>query len=290
MIVGPGRVGVALGYALWKAGALEALTYCGRRPEPPVHPLFLEGGARYLYGVVRPEGGTTALLLAVPDAVVPGMARVLAEQGPAPAGCAAFHVSGALTVEVLDPLHGAGYAVGSIHPLQAVADPVRGAELLRGSYFAVAGEPEARATARRLVLGLGGRVIAVAERKRPVYHAAAVMASGYLAVMVAAATRLLEDAGVAPEEALAALLPLARGTLDNLEHLEAGAWLTGPMVRGDVETVRMHLQALPEPERSLYRALGRAALELGERAGLRGEAVSALRNVFEPEHEVLRQH
>ena len=73
MIVGPGRAGLALGYALWQAEALESLTYCGRRAEPPAHPLFIEGPARYCFGLERPEAGTTALLLAVPDDVLPEM-------------------------------------------------------------------------------------------------------------------------------------------------------------------------------------------------------------------------
>src|SRR3954469_21899365 len=131
LFVGPGRTGLALGYALSQVhGALDSLTYCGRRPEPPAHPLFIEGVATYVFGLQRPEPGTTAVFLTVPDDVLPEMAHALAGQGQAPEGCAAFHCSGALSVEVLAPLHARGYHVGSIHPLQSLAHPITGAERL----------------------------------------------------------------------------------------------------------------------------------------------------------------
>ncbi|MBI4521912.1 MAG: DUF2520 domain-containing protein [Gemmatimonadetes bacterium] len=276
-IVGPGRTGVALGYALWKAGAVEALTYYGRHPEPPVHPVFFETPAQYVHGLARPGEGTTAVFLAVADRAIAEVAAALARQGPAPQDCAAFHLSGALTTEVLQPLHMAGYRVGSVHPLLSLADSPAAADLLRGAFFAVAGEPEARATARRLLLGIEGRMVSVSERMRPVYHAAAVMAAGYLTALVVKASRLLVEAGVRREDALPAVLPLARSALDNLERVGVPGALTGPIVRGDVEVIRMHLQALPDAERPLYCALGQAALELASERDLDAGAVAEMR-------------
>ena len=281
LFVGPGRTGLALGYALWQADALEALTYCGRRPEPPAHPLFVEEHARYLFGLQRPEPGTTAVFLTVPDYVLPEMAHALAGQGTAPEGCSAFHCSGALSVEVLAPLHARGYHVGSIHPLQALAHPITGAERLRGSWFAISGEPEALADARRLVAELDGETLAIPVSRRPLYHAAAVVASNYLPVLTALAARLLVLAGVDEDDAVPALLPLMRGTLENIAELGLGSALTGPIARGDVETVRLHLKSLPEREARLYRELGREAVELAETVGLDAESVAALRELFE---------
>ena len=85
--VGPGRMGIALGYALIQADAVESLTYCGRRPEPPSHPMFNQGLARYVYGIERPEAGTTALILTVPDDALAETAEHVAAQGEAPEGC-----------------------------------------------------------------------------------------------------------------------------------------------------------------------------------------------------------
>ena len=285
LIVGPGRAGLALGYALWQADALESLSYCGRRPEPPAHPLFIQGLARYFFGLERPGPGTTAVLLTVPDDVLPEMAHAMAGQGDAPEGCAVLHCSGALSLEVLSPLHARGYHVGSLHPLQALAHPVTGAERLRGSWFAVSGEPEATAVARRLVVRLEGTPLAIPIARRPLYHAAAVVASNYLPVLLALAARLLVLAGVDEDDAIPALLPLMRGTLENIGEMGLAPALTGPISRGDIETVRLHLRVLPDREARVYRDLGREAVALAEARGLDGETAAALKDLFETEVE-----
>lgn len=264
-IIGPGRAGTALGYALVQAGAVESLTVCGRRPEPPAHPLFVQGLARYVFGLVRPEESTRAIFLAVPDDVVPEMAHALAGQGAPPEGCAAFHLSGALATDVMAPLHARGYEVGSFHPLQAIANPVSGAERIPGSYLAVTGTPGAVAVARHLAAALGSPVLTVAETRRPEYHAAAVMASNFLPPLLDAACRMLERAGVPYEDALPALLPLVRGTLSNIEEVGLEASVTGPIPRGDVETVGLHLRALEGEDRELYTLLGRRLARLAGR-------------------------
>lgn len=279
--VGPGRAGLALGYALWQAEAVEALTYCGRRPEPPSHPLFIQGVARYRFGLERPAPGTDAVFLSVPDDVLPEMAHALAGQGDAPPGCAAFHLSGALSGDVLAPLHARGYSVGTLHPLQSLAHPVTGADRIPGSTFALSGEPGAIRVARRLLRHLGAHGITVPVTLRPLYHAAAVMASNYVAMLLAVGGRLLVRAGVPEDQALRALVPLARGTLENIDELGFANALTGPVARGDVETVRLHLRSMEPREREVYRALGRELTELAEAwEVLDGEAAAELRELL----------
>jgi len=284
-IVGPGRMGLALGYALVNSDAVEKLTVCGRRPEPPAHPLFVQGLARYVFGLARPDFGTEAVFLAVPDGVVPEMAHALAGQGRAPEGCAAFHLSGALPTDLLSPLHAQGYAVGSFHPLQAVAHPVTGAERIPGSYVAVTGDPQAVAVARRLTASIGCHVLTVPEARRPLYHAAAVMASNFLPPLMDAACRLLERAGVPYDEALPALLPLVRGALSNIEERGLEASVTGPIPRGDVETVELHLRALDPRDRRLYAILGSELIRIAAHL-IPEDARKELQERFELEVEV----
>lgn len=262
MIVGPGRMGLALGYALIEADAVASLTVCGRRPEPPTHPLFIQGLATYCFGLEPVPPDTEAVFLAVPDHVVPEMAHALAGQGRAPEGCAAFHLSGALSTEVLAPLHIQGYSVGSFHLLQAVAHPVTGAERIPGSFIAVTGAPRAIAVARRLASALASPMLTVPESRRPLYHAAAVMASNFLAPVLDMATRMMERAGIPHDEALPALLPLVRGALANIEEVGLEQAVTGPVPRGDVETVGLHLRALDPSDRPLYALLGLALTRL----------------------------
>lgn len=262
MFIGPGRVGLALGYALAVTGDDIALSYHGRRPEPPTHPLFSQGRAEYHYGLDHPPADTTAVFLTVPDAVLPELAIALAGRGRVETGCPAFHCSGALAADALEPLHRSGYSVGTLHPFQAVASGLSGAERLQGAYFAVSGEPEALVVARRLVARLGGRWMTIPTDRRSLYHAAAVMGSNYLVALLEAAARLLREAGVSPADAEGALLSLAQGTLANVQEMGARDGLTGPIMRGDVDTVALHLRAMGSEGAAVYTALGRRTLAL----------------------------
>ncbi len=273
-------MGLSLAYALLEAEAVDEVTFCGRRPDPPSHPLFSQGLARYVFGLELPGPDTTAVVLAVPDGTLREISEALAAQGEPPPDCAALHLSGALGTDPLEALHLRGYSVGTMHPLQTVANPVTGAERLPGSYFAISGEPTALAVARRLIRSLGSPVITVPLLRRPVYHAAAVLASNGLAGLVSAAVRVLSQTGISEEEALQALLPLARGTLDNIAEMGAANALTGPVARGDVETVKLHLRALDGRERSLYAAMGREIVHLALEAGLDAELAGEIFEVL----------
>jgi predicted short-subunit dehydrogenase-like oxidoreductase (DUF2520 family) len=276
-IVGTGRMGLALGGALRRAGAIERLVYYGRAIEAPPHPLF-DGSnpAEYRIGPGPVPEGTSVLILAVTDSALGDVAYDYAQVGRAPRGCAAVHLSGALSTDVLAPLHAAGYAVGSLHPLQAVADRWQAGERLEGAAFALAGDPAAIAAGRRIASALGGLAFVVPPHLRPLYHAAAVMASNYMLALLAAAIRLLGQAGVGEDDAFRALLPLVRGTLDNIEQLGLPAALTGPIARGDVDTVRLHLARLSGEERTLYCGLGLELLRLARAAGLDDERAERL--------------
>lgn len=285
VIVGAGRMGLALGTALRQEAAVEHLTYQGRGHEPPPHPLFDAGperGAEYRMGPYPVPSDTTILILAVPDSKLGDVAYDLSTQGPAPAGCAALHLSGALSTDALGPLHAVGYSVGSMHPLQSVADPWSAGDRLVGSAFAVAGEPGAAAAARRLVDELGGRVLVIPPAMRPLYHAAAVFASNYLIALIAISVHLLQDAGVSSDDALPAILPLIRGTLDNVQKLGVPAALTGPIARGDPDTIRLHLARLSGEDRALYCALGRELLPLATAAGLDERRAAELEALLAP--------
>jgi predicted short-subunit dehydrogenase-like oxidoreductase (DUF2520 family) len=276
-VIGAGRVGLALGAALQTTGAADRVVFYGRSLEPPPHPIFdiaappgddAEAPVEYRIWPAPLPAGTTVALLAVPDDALAEVAHDLARTGTAPTGCAALHHAGALTADVLAPLHAAGYAVGSMHPLLAIADPWIAAERLSGVTYALAGEPAAVAAGRRLADALGGFSVVVPATMRPLYHAAAVLASNGLVAVLAAAVRLFAQVGISEPEAVQGLVPLVRGTLDNLENFGVRGALTGPVVRGDVDTVRLHLARLSAEDRLLYCALGNELLRLARAAGL----------------------
>lgn len=282
MVIGPGRVGLALGHALSQADAVGHLVYCGRRPEPPSHPLFVQDVAEYHFGLRAPPLGTEAVLLTLPDRVLPEMAHALAGQGrPAP-GTVVMHTSGSLSTEVLAPLHAVGYAVGSLHPLQTISHPVTGAERLRGACFAVTGEAPARRWGRALVGSLAGRVLEVPVARRPIYHAAAVLASNGVSALLTLAAELMMQAGVDADDVPTAIAALARASLDDGfgEQLHPG--LTGPALRGEAEAVGLHLRALEGDAREVYRALSGVLADLAELRGLSPDRVDAIRSLLHP--------
>ena len=175
-------------------------------------------------GLLAQEGTPDLVLLCVPDAAIAEVARAT-PQGPWIA-----HVSGATPLAALDP-HTSRFGM---HPLQTFTR-ARGADQLDGAWGAVTAETgEARSVARALAGLLGLRAFDLADDRRTVYHAGAVMASNYLVTLHRAAVRALAAADVPPE----ALLPLMRRTIDN------GFELTGPIARGDWEVVDRHLAAL----------------------------------------------
>ena len=164
------------------------------------------------------------VLLCVPDRAIAEVASALAP-GPWVA-----HVSGATPLAALDP-HARRFG---LHPLQTFTRG-RGAEQLDGAFAAVTAETaEAAAVGTWLARTLGLEPFALADGKRAAYHAGAAIASNYLVTLRRAAGSLLEAAGAPPE----ALDPLMRRTIEN------GFELTGPIARGDWETVEAHLTAI----------------------------------------------
>jgi predicted short-subunit dehydrogenase-like oxidoreductase (DUF2520 family) len=192
-------------------------------------------------GVVLRDEDAELVLLCVPDGAIAEVARSV-EPGPWVA-----HVSGATSLSALDP-HRRRF---SLHPLQTFTR-ARGSDQLDGAYGAVTAETEdARALAIELAETLGLRPFELADDQRVLYHAGAAVASNFLVTLRRVAGRLVEDAGAPPE----ALDPLMRQTIEN------GFELTGPIARGDWDTVDAHVHAIrarrPEYER-LYRALAEA--------------------------------
>jgi predicted short-subunit dehydrogenase-like oxidoreductase (DUF2520 family) len=263
-VIGPGRAGAGLALALARAGHRVFLH--GRRVRPVPAPLALTVGAE---GVPPPWIAQVAVVvIAVRDDSILRLARLLADSGHVRESHTILHLSGVLGQEALAPLLPTRAALGSLHPLQTIADAELAPERLSGAWAAAEGMPRAIEAAESLARSVGLRPFRVGPKFKAMYHAGAVFASNYFVVVEAVAQRLLRHVGLTDEQAWEALQPLVRGSFENLLRDGPSAALTGPVLRGDVATIARHLEALTIDDANLYRALGRAALELAVKRGL----------------------
>ena len=198
-------------------------------------------------------------------------------------GESVVHCSGAHSLDILKPANQAGANVGSFHPLQTFADINQAVENLPGSTFAIEAEGPLLSTLKELTSLLDGNWIELKPGDKVVYHAAAVFACNYMVTLVELATDLWQTLGVPQKEATKALIPLLRGTVNNINNIGLPDCLTGPISRGDLGTISKHLTALKDKNPSLlaaYKQLGLhtipIALEKGKINEHKAEELKAL--------------
>jgi predicted short-subunit dehydrogenase-like oxidoreductase (DUF2520 family) len=268
-IVGAGRLGLALALLLHEARDTGSIRVAGRHPRAPDHPVFQGSPARaeYLVGPVPLPIGTSALLLAVPDRALPDVVLRIARDSEL-RGVAALHLSGALGADALAPLREAGASVGTAHPLASVSRAPDAHRRLRGVAWGVEARGAALSLAEWVVAAAGGWILPVAPGAKPLYHAAAVLASNYVVALLAEAEGWMARAGVPRAEARRALALLAGGAAAAVGEEGPAAALTGPVARGDAATVELHLARLSPDERRLYSVLGERAVTLARAGGL----------------------
>lgn len=263
-LIGPGRAGVGLALALAQAGYTVRLHGRNKKSVPAPLTLTTSDGAKPPAWI----GDVDVVILAVRDDAISPLATSLATARAISERQVVLHLSGVQGQEALGPLVTSRAALGSFHPLQTIVEPELAPGRLKGAWAAVEGMPRAVEAGERIAQDLGMRPFRIATKSKAIYHAGAVFASNYLVVVEAIAQRLLRHAGLSDADAWAALRPLVEGTFENLSRHEPREALTGPVVRGDTATIVRHLESLAVDDAKLYRALGRAALELAQKQGM----------------------
>lgn len=264
-VVGAGRAGSALARSLAMAGYRIAGIWS------PTFDHAVELAAAVGAAVMEPAemlARARLTLLAVPDDALAGLSEQLAPSVDSEQPPMVAHCSGVAPAAALASLAARGALIGGFHPLAAISR--RDQPLPTGITFAVEAEEPLRGALWQVAADLGGRPFDLAAASRPLYHAAAVLASNFPVVLAAQASELLQRIGIPPDAALSALVPLLQSTVDNLAEIGVPAALTGPLVRGDGGTVAQHLRALDEtaPEIArVYRVLSAAALPLAQARG-----------------------
>ncbi|HVG54761.1 MAG TPA: Rossmann-like and DUF2520 domain-containing protein [Vicinamibacterales bacterium] len=280
-IVGSGRVAQALGRLLAETG-LPPVAIGGRTAARAERAASFISPTVKAVRIAEVPAVADHVLIAVSDEAIVPVAEELAAAGMS-AGVA-LHTSGAHGPELLGALAARGVSCGVLHPLQTIADPTSGVVALKGASFAVGGDAEAIDWAGQLVIAAGGTPLRIRPKGFASYHAGAVMASNAVVAAIDAAVVLMGAAGVDRPAALKAIRPLCLTSAQNALEMGPEAALTGPVQRGDAETVRTHLEALETSPRyvaDLYRASGRALLDIAKRRGLAEHAALAVERALE---------
>ncbi|MBM3943095.1 MAG: DUF2520 domain-containing protein [SAR202 cluster bacterium] len=228
-------------------------------------------------------GACDLVFITTPDVVIGQVAASLRWRP----GQQVVHCCGAASVELLEPAAAQGAATGALHPFQTFAgldSPADAAARLQGVTFAVAGAEPLAALLSQMARDLGGRPISLSDGDRPLYHASAILACGYLAALLQCAARIWQEMGFTSQEGLEALYPLARATLENIARLGIVPSVTGPVVRGDAATVAAHLEALSQrlPELApVYAALTQASLPIAQARGVAPAPIAYIAHLVE---------
>jgi len=282
-IIGAGRLGLALGIALSKAGYAINLVVARSSASAKHAATLLKTTGEHVgaKGLTKPSerfleliASSSLIIVATPDDAIPGVAKNLAETFQSlrfthgTRRLVAVHTSGALSSRVLQPLKAQGLSIGSIHPLVSISDKNGAGDSLSRAFFSLEGDPAAIRIGKRLVQDLGGRSFVIDARSKPLYHAAAVMASPNLTALFDICLEMLSRCGLSPRRARQILLPLVQSTLANLAAQEPTQALTGTFKRGDIATAREHIKAMDAAELTdalrAYSVLGQHSLGLSK--------------------------
>ena len=260
-------VGTAIGYILKKAG-YDIVAIADKSNAALQRAVSYTGGKSYR----KPQEvlhEADCILITTPDDIILSVCKDIA-LSPLIKGKYIFHMSGAGSLDLLEPAKEAGAAVGSIHPLQSFSSIDNAIQNIPSSYFGITADAKAKKQAKTIVLALGGNPIYISSKQKSLYHAAACVASNYLVSLLNVVESIYQSIGINEKDAKKAYLPLIYGSLKNIELSGSIAALTGPIVRGDSGTIQKHVDAinanLPQYA-SLYSSLGLVTVNLATKKG-----------------------
>jgi predicted short-subunit dehydrogenase-like oxidoreductase (DUF2520 family) len=276
-IIGPGHVGRGL-FRAFRASGVDVVGLHGKRPS---------GVATSTGNIPADAARANVVVICVRD---PQLDETIEEVTVATKDrrlardTVILHTSAIAEPAGLAALTEAGFPGGTFHPLVPFSDPEISAELLRKGWVGIDGENAAKNMSRRLAGHLGARVLEIPPGKKPAYHAAAVISSNFPVVLASVAGHLLHDIGVPDASAYQAVESLMSGALTNMRQAQPDDALTGPVVRGDTETVGKHVRALRGhgAASDVYRALSAAAVEIAARRGVDPKKLLAVTGLLRP--------
>ncbi len=270
VIVGPGRVGQALGKLLRRAG-VPILFVAARRLEAAKKAVRFIGGGHPILMDGEKIAQASVVLLTTTDAALRPVARSLSRAHRDWSGKVVLHTCGSLPATVLAPLRRRGAAVGSLHPFQTTPSPAAGVRSMVKSFWGIEGDPAARRVAERWAKRLHGISFPIRSSGKVLYHLAAQLTCPAVVTLMERAARLLKQVGVPARIARPMLAKFVTEAVRNFAELGEGRALTGPVVRRDWTIVRKHLAAMRRSSPDLVPVYLALLLPMARLAGLAGD-------------------
>ena len=265
-IIGSGRVGRACGRMWAQARVFEIQDVLTRSRASAAEGVKFIGAGRAVGHLDEMRAADVWMIATRDDAIVPS-AVTLAASGKITPDDIVFHMSGATPSSDLKPVRERGGLTASVHPIKTFTDAALAVQSFPGTFCSAEGDAGALAVLRPAFEKVGAKVFDIAPDLKPVYHAGGVFACNYLVVLIEAALRAHEKAGIPRKASLKALEPMVRETVDLIFEKGPEKALTGPISRGDVAAVRRQLAMVRDWDPAigeLYRGLGFIAVALAE--------------------------
>lgn len=288
--IGAGKVGRALGL-YFKSHALDISGYYSRTPESSKEAALLTGSHEHMTFKALAES-SDVIFITVPDQALKDIDREAAamiHEYSIKHEITWIHVSGAHPSDCLAEIKTAGCAVGSMHPLQSFGEPVSSAECLSRAWFTLEGTAKAVQTVKTLLDKAGGNYSLIKAENKPLYHAGACVVSNFLVTLLESGIQYFEAVGMERKHIFQAIEPLIEATLYNIRNKGTIDALTGPIVRGDVNTIGVHLQALGEQlpsELDFYKTMALKTAQMLEDKRLTHEQVKEFQRMLEGKNHV----
>jgi predicted short-subunit dehydrogenase-like oxidoreductase (DUF2520 family) len=254
--IGAGKVGTALAVLLNRKGYMVAAVYDHTQSTAERFHSLVDG-CQVMDNSQQVAKAADLVFITTPD----GAIEQVASQTKWTQGQSVVHCSGADSTAILKKAREDGANVGVFHPLQTFAGVQQAIENIPGTTFAIEAEEPLRTTLKEMAQALGGSWIQIKAEDKAAYHAAAVFASNYFVTLVKMAADLWQTFEIPPDQAIKALLPLIRGTLHNIETIGLPQCLTGPVARGDIGTIRKHLNEISQKTPALLSAYKELSLQ-----------------------------
>jgi predicted short-subunit dehydrogenase-like oxidoreductase (DUF2520 family) len=267
-IIGPGKVGTSFGILYARNGG-RVIAVGGRNLDKTKAAAAQINGNVISTSMHDAAQSADYIIISVSDDAIQSVCETIAEEKGFREGSVVIHCSGALSSLVLASAHDKCTChLGSMHPLQTFPDVSSALQKLPGAYCFYEGDRETLPFINHFAQVIGMIPVQIERNLKSLYHVSAVIACNYLIALFDAAIETASLSGIEPKDAWFALRPLIEATVQNVDTLGTTSALTGPIVRGDADTVRKHLRDLDNtaPEiGSLYRELGLRALSIASR-------------------------